>query len=265
MLLVTAALCIPLERWFAPKRVLTRQERFSDLLHAMINPIVNSASGITAIVLVVVALDFLGLASIFFELTRHSSRLVRRQPFLIQFAGATLLSGFLGYWTHRAFHRFRFLWRFHAVHHSSHVVDWLSTHRQHPVEVAIVAAVTLFPIFALGFGDASLVGFVLFRKFHVFLSHTRIDWGFGPLKWLIVSPRFHHWHHEPNSQCNYAGLFPFLDKLFGTYQRAKSLPSETGTHTHVHSGYLQHLLHPLATPSSMCLQCSRPLPNSPLG
>ena len=32
---------------------------------------------------------------------------------------------FSQYWVHRAFHRVPLLWRFHAIHHSAEMMDWL--------------------------------------------------------------------------------------------------------------------------------------------
>ncbi len=43
-----------------------------------------------------------------------------------------VLGDFVGYWTHRLFHR-GWLWRVHAVHHSSEHLDWLAAVRVHPL------------------------------------------------------------------------------------------------------------------------------------
>ena len=43
---------------------------------------------------------------------------------------------------------------------------------------------------------------------------------FGFLKYLIVTPQYHHWHHSDNPSAydkNFAIHFPFIDFLFGTY------------------------------------------------
>ncbi|OOK82266.1 sterol desaturase domain protein [Mycobacterium kansasii] len=40
-----------------------------------------------------------------------------------------------------------------------------------------------------------------------------------PLRWLIATPQFHHWHHARQPQAyntNYAAEFPIVDALFGT-------------------------------------------------
>ena len=46
-----------------------------------------------------------------------------------------LLTDFVQYWFHRAFHRVPFLWGFHAVHHSAKAMDWLAGSRMHFFEI----------------------------------------------------------------------------------------------------------------------------------
>jgi hypothetical protein len=58
---------------------------------------------------------------------------------------------------------------------------------------------------------------------------------FGPLRWVIATPQFHHWHHAREPQAyntNYAGEFPVLDALFGpcTFPRTVG-PSSTASIT----------------------------------
>jgi sterol desaturase/sphingolipid hydroxylase (fatty acid hydroxylase superfamily) len=48
-------------------------------------------------------------------------------------------------------------------------------------------------------------------------ANTRIS--FGPLDYVLASPRFHRVHHslaENHHDKNFASFFPFLDLLFGT-------------------------------------------------
>src|SRR5690606_2236565 len=54
------------------------------------------------------------------------------QPLALQAVEMLVVGDLLAYWLHRAFH-VRPLWRFHAVHHSSTHLDWLSSVRLHPV------------------------------------------------------------------------------------------------------------------------------------
>src|SRR3546814_2067739 len=55
-------------------------------------------------------------------------------PWLAQFAIVLVASDFVQYWFHRSFHKFPFLWGFHAIHHSAKSMDWLAGSRMHFVE-----------------------------------------------------------------------------------------------------------------------------------
>jgi sterol desaturase/sphingolipid hydroxylase (fatty acid hydroxylase superfamily) len=145
---------------------------------------------------------------------------VSRQPFFVQFAAFLVLADLLAYWNHRAFHTFSRLWRIHAVHHSSTELDWLSSVRVHPLNDAVGSAVVATPLLLLGFAPAALAAYLPFLTLYAIMLHANVDWSFGPLRSVIASPAFHRWHHAAEEQAldkNFAGLFPFYDRLFGTY------------------------------------------------
>lgn len=147
-----------------------------------------------------------------------SGRLVQRQPRLLQVLEVLLLGDMLAYWSHRLFHR-RALWPFHAVHHSSREVDWLSSVRLHPVNDVVARLVQALPLLLLGFPPAVLAGYVPFLTLYALLLHANVSWDFGPLRLVLASPAFHRWHHTTEAEGldkNFAGLFPFLDLAFGT-------------------------------------------------
>jgi sterol desaturase/sphingolipid hydroxylase (fatty acid hydroxylase superfamily) len=76
------------------------------------------------------------------------------------------------------------------------------------------------PIIALGFDPALLAAYIPFLAGYAVFIHANVPWSFGPLRYVIATPAFHRWHHAADEQGldrNFAGLFPFLDLLFGTY------------------------------------------------
>ena len=81
--------------------------------------------------------------------------------------------------------------------------------------------------------------------------HANVRMNFGPVRWLIATPQFHHWHHahEPRAyNTNYAGEFPILDALFGTlYLPADRWPAQYGIDESEPAGYLRQLAWPLHT------------------
>ena len=170
-----------------------------------------------------------------------------RFPFWAQAIGILLIGDFVGYWMHRAFHGRR-LWRFHAVHHSSVDVDWLSAVRLHPVNDAVMRVAGTLPVLALGFAPVAVAGILPVLTLMAILVHANVDWDWGPLRALIASPRFHRWHHTDETQArdkNFPGLLPLWDILFGTYYMPREQrPSSFGTATPVPTGLIGQMLFP---------------------
>jgi sterol desaturase/sphingolipid hydroxylase (fatty acid hydroxylase superfamily) len=173
--------------------------------------------------------------------------LLQAQPWGVQLAEIILLSEIGGYWVHRWSHRVRWLWHFHAVHHSAVELDWLAAHRQHPLEAVWLLGVANLPVLALGFSTEALFGFVLAQKLYTAFLHSNARVGLGPLGWLVASPRFHHWHHDgaPGAAHNFASFFPWLDRLWGTHREPKDFPERYGCDEPVGDGYVAQLAHPL--------------------
>jgi lathosterol oxidase len=67
-------------------------------------------------------------------------------PFWIQVPLAMLVADLFQYAVHRTFHANRFLWRFHAVHHSIRTMDWLAGSRLHLVDVLVTRAFSYVPL-----------------------------------------------------------------------------------------------------------------------
>ena len=142
-----------------------------------------------------------------------------RLPWLVQFFLAVLVADLAEYAIHRLFHTVPFLWRFHAIHHSSKALDWIAGSRAHIVEDVVVRGFMLIPMMFI-FPRDMIVVYLLFVTIHATWAHCN----FGPtIKWLepyLIQPRFHHWHHTSQVEAidrNYAIHFPWIDKLFGTF------------------------------------------------
>ena len=144
---------------------------------------------------------------------------VGRLPWLVQFFLAVLVADLAEYAIHRLFHTVPFLWRFHAIHHSSKALDWIAGSRAHIVEDVVVRGFMLIPMMFI-FPRDMIVVYLLFVTMHATWAHCN----FGPtIKWLepyLIQPRFHHWHHTSQVEAidrNYAIHFPWIDRLFGTF------------------------------------------------
>jgi lathosterol oxidase len=144
---------------------------------------------------------------------------VSRLPWLVQFLLAVVVADLAEYAIHRAFHKVPWLWRFHAVHHSSPALDWIAGSRSHLVDDIAVRGFILIPMM-LVFPHNMIVAYLFFVNLHATWTHCN----FGPtIKWLepyVIQPRYHHWHHTSQREAidkNFAIHFPWIDRLFGTY------------------------------------------------
>lgn len=169
-------------------------------------------------------------------------------PFIVQFLAIMLAVDLVEYAVHRAYHSDGFLWRIHAVHHSSKTMDWLASSRLHVLEALITRTATLAPIFLLGFDQAAVNAYALMIGFHATFIHANIDWDLRWLEPVFVTPRHHHWHHAEDASAhnkNFAVHFAFIDRMFGTLHMPAGWPSEYGIggEEPVQS-YRAHTMHP---------------------
>ena len=144
-------------------------------------------------------------------------------PFLAQLFLILLAADFVQYWTHRAYHEVPFLWRFHAIHHSAKYMDWMAGSRLHMFELIATRVSVLGIIYVLGFSKSVMDIYIIIVGFQAVFNHANVKlppaFGRAPLKYLIVTPDFHHWHHSSEQEAldrNYAAHFAFIDYAFGT-------------------------------------------------
>jgi sterol desaturase/sphingolipid hydroxylase (fatty acid hydroxylase superfamily) len=135
------------------------------------------------------------------------------------------------YWIHRAFHR-PALWKYHAVHHSSTELDWISAARFHPINIFLGSVMADVALLLAGISPNVFVILGLFTIGHSAFVHANLNWTLGPFRYVIAGPVFHRWHHtaaERGGSKNFAATFPVLDLLFGTYYMPKdALPDVYG-------------------------------------
>jgi lathosterol oxidase len=143
------------------------------------------------------------------------------------------------------------LWRFHAVHHSSRALDWLAGSRLHLVDAVLTRALVLLPLSVLGFAEGALGAYLVFVSFHAVFIHANVRFRLSAIEPYLVTPRFHHWHHAAEAEArdrNFAVHLPWLDRLFGTVHfPGDAWPSSYGlTGEAVPGGYLGQLAYPFA-------------------
>lgn len=227
---------IPRER----EQAILRPEWQLDLVYFGINHLLIS-------VLLLVANGFAPLAFGWATNARVQAA-VSALPLAAQVALLVLAADFVQYWTHRLFHEVPWLWNIHAVHHSCETMDWLAGSRMHLVDELVTRSLVMVPLYLLGPAKPALDAYVLFAALQAVLAHANVGIRFGPLKYLLTTPQYHHWHHSSEAAAidtNYAVHLPLYDRLFGTYHMpAAEWPHTYGTTKPVPRTLLGQLLYP---------------------
>jgi sterol desaturase/sphingolipid hydroxylase (fatty acid hydroxylase superfamily) len=241
-LIVGALIFIPLERLFALHRTqrVFRRGWLTDVAHFLFT---RALANVATFVFAGAAILLLhSLVSPAFQAA------VARQNQAVQFLEAVLIANLGGYVGHRLEHAIPFLWRFHSVHHSISEMDWLAAARLHPLDQVVTKVLTIVPLYLMGFSKATFGVYLGLATFHAVFIHANVRFRFGPLRWLITSPQFHHWHHsnEPEAHNkNFAGELPVLDMLFGTFYLPENrTPNVYGVSERVPARYLRQMAYP---------------------
>ncbi|GAB4032028.1 sterol desaturase family protein [Spirosoma jeollabukense] len=154
---------------------------------------------------------------------------------LVGLLGLDLIGAWLAHWTQ---HKTKFLWRFHLIHHSDTYVDTTTANRHHPGESVVRFAFTTLAVLIVG---APMWLVFLYQALSVLLSqfnHANIElprWADRLLGLVIVTPNMHHVHHHyilPVTNTNYGNIFPYWDRLFGTYHEMAGNELHYGIDTH---------------------------------
>ena len=147
--------------------------------------------------------------------------LVRIEAGWLTYAVGFLAVDFQGYWVHRWSHEINFLWNRHIIHHSSEEFNLSCALRQSISNIVGYFTFLLLPAALLGV-PSEVIGTI--APLHLFLQywyHTRLIGKLGWLEHIIVTPSHHRVHHAINPEYidkNYAQIFIWWDKWFGTFQ-----------------------------------------------
>lgn len=252
-LLVSAAVFIPLEKLYAKdaEQNILRPHWRTDLTYFFVSHM-----------LVQFILTFITASSSFvagWAVSTDFQEKVQSLPIVVQFFLAVLVADLGQYWLHRLYHVVPWLWRVHAVHHSSTAMDWLAGSRVHFVEILLTRTGVLLPLMLLGFAPQALNAYVILVGVQAVLAHANVRINGGWLDYVLVLPRYHHWHHARHPDYiykNYAIHLPLVDMLFGTFKLpAKEWPTRYGVFGKpLPDGILRQHLYPLQKSESKSIK-----------
>ncbi|PAU64659.1 sterol desaturase family protein [Pseudomonas indica] len=225
-LLVSAIVFIPLEKLYAkdPEQNILRPHWRTDLAYFFVSHML-----VQFILIFATASSTLVVG---WAVSGGFQAKVQALPWFVQFVLAVFVADLGQYWLHRLYHTIPWLWRFHAVHHSSTAMDWLAGSRIHFVEILLTRTAVLVPLLLMGFSSQALNAYVILVGIQAVLAHANVRIDGGWLNYLLVLPRYHHWHHAKDpayAYKNYAIHLPLVDMLFGTFKLPpKEWPSRYG-------------------------------------
>ena len=130
-----------------------------------------------------------------------------------------IVADFVLYWLHRSMHQTSWLWALHKIHHSQTELNPLTTWRVHWLEFLYLNTGAFVTGMVLGDMQALHPIAIALLAASQFAQHSDIDWTYGPVGRLIVSPRFHARHHSTAAEdlnTNFGSLLVIWDRLFGT-------------------------------------------------
>jgi len=219
---VTFAVCLPLERW-------RPVERWPDSHAVWVDVAYTVLSRVGILPFVTYVLFYRAQVSVTGWMADHDwvpptlegafPVLLGRQ--VLTFVLYAIILDFAEYWRHRLSHRFRWWWALHSLHHAQRQMTFWSDDRNHVLDDLI--SFVWFGVVALLIGVPPLQCplLVLLLRFLESLSHANVRLSFGWLgERLLISPRFHRAHHgvlaAGQRSCNYGAVLPWWDMLFRT-------------------------------------------------
>ncbi len=215
-LLLASFLCLTLERilpW--RKQKLLRRQFTQDVFWLIFN---GHYAGI-----IIAHVAFFAMAWVLpvIEGARTVS-LLSGQPGWLQFLMLFTLKDIMEWTIHILLHRIPWLWEFHKLHHAIEAMDWIGNFRFHWMEIVIYRGLTYFPLVVLGVDDRIILAIAVLSTLIGNLNHSNLNITWGPLRYVINSPRMHIWHHDHDapSGCDHGVNFGISlsvwDWLFGT-------------------------------------------------
>ncbi|NET60738.1 MAG: sterol desaturase family protein [Symploca sp. SIO2E6] len=249
LFIVLTVVCGFLEKFWPsiPNQSKWRRGVWLDTFYWFFTPMVIQILSIIAIALVLLPFYLLLERSLAWESILSGYGAFSQLPLWVQGLIAIVVGDFIGYWTHR-WHHTRHLWDYHAIHHSSEAIDWLTAVRLHPVNDIISRVMQASPLMLLGLSPIAVELYTPLLSAYIAFVHANVPWSYGPFRYLIASPAFHRWHHTMDEEGwgkNFAGLFPIYDVIFGTFYLPSRQPKNFGLYgDKMTESFVGHLLYP---------------------
>lgn len=141
-------------------------------------------------------------------------------PMWAQIALGLLIAEAGLYAAHRLGHEWRWLWRFHAVHHSVTRLWIVNTGRFHFVNTIAAVALSQPLLYFAGAPKTIFLWVAAITAFVGILTHCNVEMRCRPLAYLFNTPELHRWHHSripAEGNANYGENLMIFDLLLKTF------------------------------------------------
>jgi sterol desaturase/sphingolipid hydroxylase (fatty acid hydroxylase superfamily) len=144
-------------------------------------------------------------------------------PTAVGWIATALALDFAKYLEHLSFHRIGLLWRIHRMHHVDVDFDVTVGFRFHPIEAVLSIGWTLAVIALLGLPASAVAVWQLALLANATFAHANVRMPRAldrVLRLMTVTPDMHRVHHSAvwrESGSNLGSVFPWWDRVFGTY------------------------------------------------
>ena len=172
----------------------------------------------------------------------------RAWPIWAQVLLAVVAAEFGLYWAHHIAHKWKPLWRFHAIHHSVKRLWVVNTGRFHFVDSvkSILPAIVILAVL-----DAPMEVVTWFSAITAYigiLTHCNVEMRFGPLSAIFNTPELHRWHHSKDlreGDKNFGENIMLWDWVFGTwFNENRRPPADIGIKDDMPPRFRDQLLWP---------------------
>ncbi len=192
---------------------LTKKQTFRsfDTISSLSSGITNTVKNILGLTVVIVGYTWM---------YEHIA-IVHIEATVLVYIISFILIDLAGYTQHVMAHKINFFWNEHMIHHSSEEFNLACALRQTISNIISIQAFLLIPAALLGMPPKVIATIAPLHLFLQFWYHTRHIGKLGFLEYLIVTPSQHRVHHAINPEYidkNMGQIFPWWDRLFGTFQ-----------------------------------------------
>lgn len=140
-------------------------------------------------------------------------------PFWAQVVLSLTIIDFFLFLVHWQSHKYSFLWRLHAIHHSSERLYFLNGEKRHALHQILEGGPGILLCLFIGTPQAVIVTALAILAVNMFMQHTNLDYKSGILKKFFCVAELHRWHHRADykdAQVNYGAWLTVWDRLFRT-------------------------------------------------